>query len=78
MKSKTENPKATLWSLLKQVHHDEKGAVSIETVLLIAMIALPILIFIVKFGWPRIKAYFISGMNELEGEADAVRNGAGS
>ncbi len=66
-----ENSKkeASLWKLLKQVHEDEEGAVSIETVLIVAAIALPILIFLIKFGWPRIKAFFESGLEDLEGGA---------
>jgi Flp pilus assembly pilin Flp len=62
-------PPANLWSLFKQVHRDERGAVSIETILIIAAIALPILIFIIKFGWPRIRKFFNEGMDELEGGA---------
>ncbi len=58
---------ASLWKLLKKVHNDEEGAVSIETILIIAAIALPILIFLIKFGWPRIKAFFESGLDDLEG-----------
>lgn len=61
--------------LARRVHRDERGAVSIETVLIIAAIAVPILIFILKFGWPRIKNFFDSGMNDLQGAADdAVSN----
>jgi Flp pilus assembly pilin Flp len=62
-------PATNLWALLKQVHRDERGAVSIETILIIAAIALPILIFIIKFGWPRIRKFFNEGMDELEGGA---------
>jgi Flp pilus assembly pilin Flp len=61
--------------LLRQLLSDEKGAVSVETMLIIAAIALPILIFIIKFGWPRIKQFFNQGMNDLEGGAGA---GAGA
>jgi len=74
----SENSKneASFWDLLKKIHHDEEGAVSIETVLIIAAIALPILIFIIKFGWPRIKAFFESGLEDLEGGArDAATGG---
>jgi Flp pilus assembly pilin Flp len=61
-----------IWNLLKRVHHDKRGAVSIETVLIIAAIALPILIFVIKFGWPRIKAFWETGMDSLEqGAQDA-------
>jgi len=59
----------TLVSLLKAIHEDEEGAVSIETVLIVAAIALPILIFVIKFGWPRIKTFFEEGMDDLEGGA---------
>ena len=65
-----------LW-LLKKVHEDEEGGVSIETVLIIAAIALPILIFVVKFAWPQIKQYFIERQNELlEDGADPEAAGA--
>jgi len=67
-------PKASLRKLLRQVHSDQRGQVSIETVLILAAIALPILIFVIKFGWPRIKLFFDKGMNDLEGGA----NGAGN
>lgn len=61
------------WNLMKRVHRDQKGAVSIETVLIIAAIALPILIFVIKFGWPRIKQFWESGMDSLEsGSQDAA------
>jgi Flp pilus assembly pilin Flp len=56
--------------LLERVHGDEKGAVSIETILIIAAIALPILIFVLKFGWPRIREFFEQGMEDLEGAAE--------
>lgn len=54
--------------LLRRVHNDEQGAVSLETILIIGAIALPILIFLIKVGWPRIKGYFNQGTQELEGE----------
>ena len=66
--------KPSLRELLRQVHQDEEGAVSIETVLIIGAIALPILIFIILKGWPRIKEYFNKGLEDLEGGADQARN----
>jgi Flp pilus assembly pilin Flp len=60
--------KASFWNLLKRVHEDEKGAVSLETILIIGAIALPILIFLIKVGWPRVKEYFTTGLDELEAE----------
>ena len=62
-------------SLLQRVHRDERGSVSLETVLIIGAIALPILIFMIKFGWPRIRDYFYKGMDDLEAESDrAIQN----
>lgn len=65
--------KPSSWAtLLKRVHRDQRGAVSLETILIIGAIALPILIFIIKFGWPRIRDYFYKGMDELESESDRI------
>ncbi|MSR59659.1 MAG: hypothetical protein EXS05_18790 [Planctomycetaceae bacterium] len=61
--------------LIARLHRDERGAVSLETVLIIGAIALPILIFIIKYGWPRIKQYFYKGLTDLEGNTDKVTNG---
>lgn len=56
----------SLGRLLQKVHRDEQGAVSLETILIIGAIALPILIFLIKVGWPRIKEYFNQGLEDLE------------
>lgn len=72
MNNKTNKPQSSWRRLLRQVHRDEKGAVSIETVLIIAAIALPILIFIIKYGWPRIVEFFNKGMDSLEEETDEL------
>ena len=61
-----------LLQLLRQVHSDERGAVSIETILIVGAIAIPILIFVIKVGWPRIKDYFNKGMTDLETGAGAA------
>ena len=47
--------KVTLTDVLRKVHRDERGGVSIETILIIGAIAIPILIFLVRVGWPRVK-----------------------
>lgn len=60
--------------LLKRIHEDRKGAVSIEVVLVIAAIAIPVLIFILKFGWPKIKDFFNKGMTDLEGGVQNATN----
>ena len=66
----------TLWRLLKKVHNDERGAVSIETILVAAVIAIPILIFILKFGWPKIREIFETGLEDLEGASSDVTDPA--
>lgn len=37
---------------LRHLHRDERGAVTVETMLIIGAIAIPVLIFLLKFGWP--------------------------
>ena len=62
-------------NLIKRLHQDDRGSVSIETILIIAAIAIPILIFILKFGWPKIKDFFDRGMTDLGTTADSFKNG---
>jgi hypothetical protein len=59
-------------SLLRRIHENEDGAVSLETILIIGAIALPILIFLIKVGWPKVKEYFNQGLNDLEQNRDAA------
>ena len=60
--------------LLRRLHRDERGALTLETVLIIAAIALPVLIVIIKFGWPAIRGYFERGLENLEDSTnDATR-----
>ena len=41
----------------------------------VGAIALPILIFVIKFGWPRIKQYFNNGLQDLEqNRQNAINN----
>ncbi|NQU26473.1 MAG: hypothetical protein HQ567_34740 [Candidatus Nealsonbacteria bacterium] len=64
----------SLLHLLREVHEDERGAVSLETILIIGAIALPILIFLITIGWPMVKKYFTEGMKDLdEGRREAVQ-----
>jgi Flp pilus assembly pilin Flp len=64
--------KTSLWSLLKKVHADEEGSVSLETVLIIGAIALPVIIFLLYVGWPRIKTFFNNEMNKMESGTTAA------
>ena len=61
-----KQPPASLARLLARIHRDERGGVSIETILIIAAIALPILIFLIRVGWPRLRTFFNQGMTDLE------------
>ncbi|MEX1096039.1 MAG: hypothetical protein WED34_08315 [Planctomycetales bacterium] len=64
--------KATFRSLLQRVHSDERGALSLETILIIGAIALPILIFLLKVAWPRIQDFFLKGLQDVEGAANSA------
>jgi Flp pilus assembly pilin Flp len=66
--------RVSLRKLLLRIHRDEGGAVSLETILVVGVIALPILIFLIKYGWPRIKTYFNTGMTNLESGANNAQN----
>ena len=59
-----KNP--SIVGLLRKVHQDEDGSVSLETVLIVGAIALPILIFLIKVGWPTVKNYFNTGLDTLQ------------
>ncbi|MGQ0634378.1 MAG: hypothetical protein ACT4QC_07205 [Planctomycetaceae bacterium] len=59
----------------RRLHNDERGAVTLETLLVIGAVALPILIFTLKFGWPRIRQYFFTGMTSLENQSDRLLDG---
>jgi uncharacterized protein (UPF0333 family) len=58
---------------MKKVHENEEGAVSLETVLIVGAIALPILIFLIKIAWPKIKEYFNTGVENLQTDANAAQ-----
>jgi len=58
--------RASMFDLLRKVHHDEQGAVSLETILIIGAIALPILIFLIRVGRPRVRGMFDRGLDDLE------------
>ncbi len=65
--------KTGILDLLRKVHEDEEGAISLETILIIGAIALPILIFLIKVGWPAVKEYFNKGLTDLESGADQAQ-----
>jgi uncharacterized membrane protein len=61
-----------LVALLRKVHRDEQGAVSLETVLIVGAVAIPILLFLIKYGWPKIKDIFLKGVKDLEEQGGAA------
>ena len=68
--------KPSYGNLLRKVHQSEEGSVSLETILIIGAIALPILIFLIKVGWPTIKSYFNQGLTDLNAGATAAQSGS--
>ena len=66
--------KFPLGRLIRRIHNDERGAVSLETILIIGAIAIPILIFLVKVGWPMVKNMFTSNMQDLEISSQNLSN----
>jgi hypothetical protein len=62
----------SLRKLLKEIDEDEDGSISLETILIIGAIALPILIFLLVKAWPTIKAYFNQGLEDLTNDANNV------
>ena len=66
-------PRNLLLRLAARLHRDERGGVSIETVLIIAAIALPILIYLIKVGWPTMKSFFNKGMQDLDAGSNSAQ-----
>jgi hypothetical protein len=65
--------KQSVWNLLKQVHDDERGGVlSIEVILIVGAIALPILILLLVKAWPLIKNYFKQGVSDIIDDASSA------
>ncbi len=64
-----------IYQLVKSLDRDEEGSVSLETILILGAIAIPILIFMLKFGWPTLRRQFFTGLENLEGETSKVIQG---
>ena len=69
--------KLLLGNVLRQVHEDEGGLISLETILIIGAIAIPILLFLLKIAWPTIQTFFNTGVQDLQTSADNVSGGNG-
>ena len=61
--------------VLREVHRNQRGVVSLETILIVGAIALPILLFLLKVGWPRVRTMFDTGLTNLETESQNVSGG---
>ncbi len=61
-------------NLMQRIHRDERGAVSLETILIIGAIAIPILIFLVRVAWPKIEDIFMQNVDELEDSSNMVKD----
>jgi hypothetical protein len=66
--------KHSLTSFLARIDADERGTVSLETILIVGAIALPVLIFLIKVGWPLVKNYFQQGVTDLQSDATAAQS----
>jgi hypothetical protein len=65
--------KPSLWDLLRKVHHNEEGTVSLETILIIGAIALPVLIVLIMYGWPKIRDYFKTNLDDLQTKSNDAK-----
>ncbi|MDB4638142.1 MAG: hypothetical protein P8M30_01770 [Planctomycetaceae bacterium] len=63
-----------LRKLLKRIHNDERGAVTLETVLIVGAVAIPILIFIINYVMPKIQEQFDDNIGDLDVDADNFSN----
>ena len=52
-----------------------RGAVTVENVLLLAAIALPVVIFCLKIAIPQVRGTYTSNFNKVTTEADRVADG---
>ena len=64
--------RASLGELFKRVHQDERGSVPLETILVIAAIAIPVILFIYKIAWPKIQTMFIEGVDDLTNQSKQI------
>jgi Flp pilus assembly pilin Flp len=58
--------------LFKRLHKDERGSLSLETILIITAIAIPIILFIYKIGWPKIREMFDTSMDVLINDSSDI------
>ncbi|MBX3441900.1 MAG: hypothetical protein KF774_05795 [Planctomyces sp.] len=59
----------------RRTRNGRRGALSIETILILAAVAVPILIFLLKVGWPKIQRYFNESTDNLIEESYNAQGG---
>jgi len=52
--------------VLREVHRNERGTVSIETILIIGAIAVPVALFLYKYWNSNISPWFTNAVKDLE------------
>lgn len=62
-------------TLARRFSPSRRGAVTIENVLLLAAVALPIIIFSLKIAWPQIRGTTTSNLTKTFTESDKVADG---
>ncbi|QDU40911.1 hypothetical protein Mal4_52740 [Maioricimonas rarisocia] len=66
-----------VWRKIRTFHRNESGALSLETVLILGAVAVPLLVFVLRFGWPRVRLMFEDRLDGVHDEADRIREGVG-
>jgi hypothetical protein len=69
------NRNFTILREVRQKRSLRRGSVTIESILVIAAICLPILVFSVKIGWPRIRNSFLDQERKLEQQVGDTTSG---
>jgi hypothetical protein len=57
--------RSPLVGLFRRVHEDEGGTVSLETVLILFGVAIPVILALWRLGWPRVQTCFAAGIDAL-------------
>ena len=63
---------------LRNFHEDEQGVVSLETIMVIGAIAIPVLLVLIKYGFPAIRDYFGTGLTNLDASSTTQGGNAGT
>jgi Flp pilus assembly pilin Flp len=64
----------SIFSTLNRFHHDEQGAPELSTIMIVALIAIPLVIGIILFG-QKVAGWFGSAQGELDGQGGNTGGG---